>query len=343
MPRLSVLLLLTLPAVAACDGAGTPAADGERVRCVVPQERFSDGGLPKDAIPALVDPPLVPAEAALVPGHHRVLGVVVDGRALAVPVPLLVGHEAANLTVGGRRLLVTYCPLTGSGLAFERSAVDGAAFGVSGLLFANNLVLYDRTDRESLWPQMSRLAACGPRAGAALQMVPVLETTWAGWRALHPDTRIVQPGASKTPPQHPDARPLPAANDVRVLGIPDARGGIAFAFGGLTRLGAAGVVHETADGRAVVVFWDGVHEAAMAYRPVHGGAALTFTVRDGRIVDTGTGSVWRIDGRAVEGPLAGATLPPVAEAHLAFRFAWLDFHPETRFWPASPADGDLER
>ena len=334
MPRLSVLLLLLLPAVAACDAVEPPAADGEAVQCVVPQDRFSDGGVPKDAIPALVDPPLVPAEAALVPGRHRVLGVVVDGRAVAVPVPLLVGHEAANLTVGGRRLLVTYCPLTGSGLAFDRSAVAGAEFGVSGLLFANNLVLYDRTDRESLWPQMSRLAACGPRAGASLPMAPVLETTWDGWRALHPDTRIVQPGASaKTTPRRPATR---AASDVRILGIPDTRGGLAFAVEALTRLGTTGVVHESTDDGPVVVFWDGAHEAAMAYRPEHDGAALTFAARDGRIVDTATGSVWRVDGRAVDGPLSGATLSPVAEAHIAFRFAWVDFHPQTRFWPAAP-------
>ena len=42
-------------------------------------------------------------------------------------------------------LAVTYCPLTGSSMVFRREVVNGVEFGVSGLLFKNNLVMYDRT------------------------------------------------------------------------------------------------------------------------------------------------------------------------------------------------------
>ena len=61
-------------------------------------------------------------------------------------------------------MAVTYCPLCNSGVAFERT-VEGEAttFGVSGFLYADNLVMFDRAT-ESLWPQLreSRPWACAP-------------------------------------------------------------------------------------------------------------------------------------------------------------------------------------
>jgi hypothetical protein len=46
----------------------------------------------------------------------------------------------------------------------------------------------------------------------------------------------------------------------------------------------------------------------------------------------GTGALWRVDGLAVEGPLTGEQLQPVAEAFVAFWFAWPEFCPEIQIW-----------
>ena len=70
----------------------------------------------------------------------------------------------------------------------------------------------------------------------------------------------------------------------------------------------------------------------MAYRSVRDGQPLTFEVRHERLFDMETGSEWRLDGLAVEGPLAGERLEPVAEAYVAFWFAWAAFQPQTRLW-----------
>ena len=65
------------------------------------------------------------------------VGFLVDGAAFAVPHNILWYHEVANLSLpdaGGQiDLAVTYCPLTGSALVFDRAVVGGAEFGVSGL------------------------------------------------------------------------------------------------------------------------------------------------------------------------------------------------------------------
>ena len=124
----------------------------------------------------------------------RVIGLIFEGEAIAIPLNIMWWHEVVNLDgpPGRQAVAVTHCPLTGSSLAFDRRPLSDVEFGVSGLLFETNLIMYDRTGtEESLWPQMLRGARCGPSDGMQLPMVPIVETTWRGWKELHPDTRVV--------------------------------------------------------------------------------------------------------------------------------------------------------
>ena len=63
--------------------------------------------------------------------------------------------------------------------------------------------------------------------------------------------------------------------------------------------------------------------------PFLGGERLSFEAQDGAIVDTATGSVWSVLGRATSGELEGAVLEPVISAN-HFWFSWAVFKPETR-------------
>lgn len=345
-----------LPGLAACDSGSVstnPGASGTENTCVVPRDQFADGGVGKDGIPALTDPPFVaPDEAVYLADTDRVIGFLVDGQAFAVPHNILWSHEIANLNFETARLAVTYCPLTGSSMIFDRAAIGGGEFGGSGLLLRNNLTMYDRTTSESIWPQMTRQVACGPRLGATLTMTPAIEMTWGGWQSLYPDTRVTSDetgfGWSYAAANYPygnyedpndDGLLFPMEIDTRrppkerVLGIPDDRlGGTAFPFFELDADGPVRVLHESVSGKFVVIFWDRAVEGAMAYQPTLGGQPMTFEVREGRIVDVATESTWRIDGVAIDGPLAGARLEPIAEAYVAFWFAWAAFHPEIRIW-----------
>ncbi|MEX0601117.1 MAG: DUF3179 domain-containing (seleno)protein, partial [Rhodothermales bacterium] len=130
-------------------------------------------------------------QATYLVDDSRVIGLHFDGKPTAIPHNILWHHEIVNLNGSDMDLAVTYCPLTGSSMAFDRADLNGAEFGVSGLLFKNNLTMYDRRSGESLWPQMNREAGCGPNAGTALTMFPVVEMTWGGWRELHPDTEVI--------------------------------------------------------------------------------------------------------------------------------------------------------
>lgn len=153
------------------------------------EENAVSGGVPKDGIPSVDDPEFGdPSEgdAQMDPGDV-VFGVELDGDARAYPQRILVSHEIVNDTVGGTNVAVTYCPLTGTAIGFERGDVE---FGVSGQLVNNNLIMYDRAT-DSWWPQVLGASVRGPMKGQALHEFPVVWTTWGRWRETHPETRVM--------------------------------------------------------------------------------------------------------------------------------------------------------
>ena len=316
---------------------------------------LADGGVGRDGIPALTNPAFVSSEHESATGYltdsDRVIGVRVGDEWLAIPHNIMYRHEIVNLTRGTQEVAVTYCPLTGSALAFDRGSVGGAEFGVSGLLFQANLIMYDRQSDDSLWPQMSGAAACGPREGQALARYPLVEMRWQGWKELFPgstvigldlfdhDTYSVNPyGNAYEDPNNPDyiGFPIPRDDDrrqpkERVLGLPAPAGGVpvAFPFHAMEARGEKWVAEFDYGGEAAVVLWDRTRFAAVAVRPVARGQRLSFRAKEDAIVDNETGSHWSVAGEATEGPLAGERLAIIPEAYVAFWLAWAAFHPGT--------------
>ena len=280
---LVVVGLVSVMPVLACSGgddALLPGTLGIRYEdvglCSIPEGQIYSGGVGRDGIPALSDPALVGAtdsDASYLRPDDRVIGIEVGGEYIAIPHNILWHHEIVNFNNVEPQLSVTYCPLTGSSIVFDRTSAEGVEFGVSGLLFNNNLIMYDRaTDGEtSLWPQMMRQARCGPRDGHTLEMYSSAEMQWGTWVRLHPETRVISGTTGFTRdyqlypygayerlhewtiyPNAPfdDSRPPKE----RVLGIPFSDGGgIAFPFG-LLHPEVPEVVHETAEGKPIVVF-----------------------------------------------------------------------------------------
>jgi hypothetical protein len=344
--------LLVLGAVACSDATNLGQPDISDLSCSINASQIQSGGPGKDGIPALTNPDFVQPHdegAAYLRNDDRVVGIVLDGQAYAIPLNIFWWHEIVNLAGVDGPLAITHCPLTGSSMAFDRNAVVGVEFGVSGLLYQNNLIMYDRADPESLWPQMLRGARCGAKDGVRLPMVPILETSWAGWLTLHPGSSVVSSntGWSRNYQQYPygayddpdnpqvlfqqnvDTQRPPKE---RVLGIPLGSGGLAFPFGILDEMGPLVAAQTQELGSPMVVFWDRARQAAMAYDARLDGGTLTFSVVESSIVDDQTQSVWQVDGLALTGPLAGSRLDPVADAFVAFWFAWPAFYPEIEIW-----------
>lgn len=157
----------------------------------VPVQAIERGGPPKDAIPAIDSPRFVSARQSGLTDDDRVLGVALQGAARAYPVRILNWHEVVNDRFGDRAVVVTYSPRCGAGMAFEaRPGAAASSFGVSGLLYNGDALLYDRAT-QSLWSPLLQAAVSGPLVGARLQPVPLTHTSWAGWRSRHPGTEVL--------------------------------------------------------------------------------------------------------------------------------------------------------
>jgi len=159
---------------------------------ILPRAEILHGGPPRDGIPALSDPKLIAAGSAsyLKPGD-RVVGISLNGETRAYPIGILNWHEIVNDEIAGQRFAITYCPLCGTAVAFD-ATIDGKAtdFGVSGLLYNSDVLLYDR-DTESLWSQIMSKSVAGKRVGQALTPIPISHTTWRDWLGEHPDTLVL--------------------------------------------------------------------------------------------------------------------------------------------------------
>lgn len=154
---------------------------------------IQSGGPSKDGIPALNHPAFISATQAdhVLRPFDVVLGVEFDGVAKAYPVRILNWHEVVNDDVRKQPVLISWCPLCGSGIVYDpRIGSQRYIFGVSGLLYKRNLLLYDR-ETQSLWSQLAGVAVTGPMVGTFLRHLPATETTWAHWKNEHPQALVL--------------------------------------------------------------------------------------------------------------------------------------------------------
>ena len=147
--------------------------------------------------PAMNNPTFVsPEEIGYVREDDLVLGMFVGGVAKAYPENLGWRHEIINDIIGRQPISVTFCPLTGTGLVFATADEQGQQFelGVSGLLINSNLVMYDRRDFRTLYPQMIYTGITGDFKDQRLELLPVVETTYSLWKQMYPETEVAQSG-----------------------------------------------------------------------------------------------------------------------------------------------------
>lgn len=196
----TTLVLLGLSAPLRAE-AGTDAEPAPMtVRGTV--QTFPSGPLEDAEVPVLLGPdplPAVAADEARLEDDDLVLGVVVGDVAKAYPIRQLGRFEVVDDRLGDRPVAVTWCPLTASGRVFSRRVGERELrFDFVRGLIHDNLLISDRETR-SVWSQLGGEATDGPLAGSALEPVPALQTTWAFWKARHPETVVLQ-GAGEAGP-----------------------------------------------------------------------------------------------------------------------------------------------
>lgn len=311
-----------LVAVTARDGI--PAIDAPRFTSAAEMDRF-----------------LRPEDAVFVLYH--------GGEVRVYPQLVLVWHEVVNDQVAGEKVAVTYCPLTGSVVAFQGRAPDGdpLTFGTSGQLLNSNLVMHDR-QTGSRWPQLLGQAISGPLRGRRLEEIPLVWTSWELWKTRGREAPVLsfQTGHARPYGRDPygsyssarqgyygdDAVLFPvAAQDDRfrpkevVIGAK---------VGGTTAVvpkRAAldrGVWNLEVAGEPLVAVRERELEVVWLFSRRLGHDVLSLRAgQDGGLLEEG-GRGWRRRGAALRAPDGGRL--PALNFYDVMWFAWYAFYPETR-------------
>ncbi len=163
------------------------------VKYLVHPDKIKSGGPPMDGIPSIDSPEYVSVSDAdeWIEDNELVLAIIYKGKKRVYPLQVLVWHEIANDFIEGDPILITYCPLCGSGIAYERK-INGeeVEFGTSGKLYNSNLVMYDRKTN-SYWTQIDGIAIIGELTGMELTPISIDTVVWRDWKAEHPDSEVL--------------------------------------------------------------------------------------------------------------------------------------------------------
>ncbi len=184
---------LTGPAQATT-AVNSESSDFDLTETSIPVSQILRGGPPKDGIPAISKPQFITAaDADFLNPEDVVIGVAIKTSARAYPLRIMNYHEIVNDHVADTPIAVTYCPLCDSVCVFDcRTPLGDREFGVSGLLYNSNVLMYDRGGKpESLWSQLKTKGVSGPGLDQALKTLPVELTTWNDWKTRYPETEVL--------------------------------------------------------------------------------------------------------------------------------------------------------
>ena len=358
--------LCWLAAAPAWSGAPFPSDDLDALT-----GHLRSGGPPVDGIPAITNPSFAPAsEIDYILETDLVIGVVRGGEVKAYPENLGWWHEIINDRIGDGFISVTLCPLTGTPQVFDATAEDGTQieFGVSGLLINSNLVMYDRRDDTTLYPQMIYTGINGAYMGEQLELLPAIVTTFEMWKRMYPESEVALSGTGLDRyPQGKQSRYSKSGlfrdypyGDYRtdheffifpwttntpdlsvylakemVMGICLGDELRAYAF---RDMGPEAVVNDELGGEPLLVVFHEDSQTALPYSRRVDGRTLAFYQIDPsgllpEFRDVETGTTWDLLGRAVEGPLEGEQLVQLP-AYNSMWFAWSTYWPESTIWRA---------
>ena len=316
---------------------------------LIPVDQVYDGGPGKDGIPALENPVKLELDHSsnnYLSNEDLVLGIKSGNVICAYPHPILDWHEIINDQVGGQAVAVTYCPLTGTGVAWGRMINNKeTTFGVSGLLYNSNLLPYDRLTGSN-WSQIGLVCVNGQLISSTPEILSLIEMPWGKWKELFPESRVVSTstGYSRSYGRYPynDYRtsswlifPANPTDDrlhekERVLGIikNDKLRVYRFNSFGTTM----GVILDEFEGEMIAVA--GLRDQYMVAfsTQMEDGVIMNLEASgaEGMLTDQ-EGNLWNLFGEAVSGPRKDQQLPLVT-AFMGYWFSFAAFYPDPEIY-----------
>jgi Protein of unknown function (DUF3179) len=281
-------------------------------KLLLPASDIISGGPKKDAIHSVDAPEFASVEDATWVGPQtEVLGLALGGEAHAYPLRMMEYHQIVNDVLAGVPVAATYDPLAGTPIGYRRT-VGGRElhFGVSGLLYNDNFLLFDR-ETNSLWSQFLGEAIAGPLSGTKLDRLRMRQETGATWISRHPATLVLR---------HPDPQRVEYLwSPFQSYWVEDK---ILFPVKAQDRRYHAKelVLGVVADGKARAYLGSIATKEGGSIEDQFQGRKIQF------LYDTDTGTFnWDI--------------PDDVQVTEAYWLAWKAFHPDTEIWHDEPKKG----
>ena len=324
---------------------GNNGATNQDDTWLIPRDEIRDGGPGKDGIPALTRPEFAGGgEISYLDDDDLVLGFVDGDDVRAYPHAILDWHEIINDETENHSIAVIYCPLTGTGIGWDRIVDEKeTTFGVSGLLYNSNIIPYDR-QTDSNWSQLLNQSVNGSLEGTPAKTYNLFETTWKTWRQMYPSTKVVttRTGYSRNYDRYPygnykvdDNLIFPVSNSdarlrpkVRVLGVMIEGKAKAYKFD--KTFAGNKVIEDLFQGEKLVVVSNFYANFMVAFKRIQDDETeLSFeAVQDSLpvILRDNEGTRWDVFGRGVSGPRKGEQLGEVTQM-MGYWFAFPAFYP----------------
>ena len=315
---------------------------------LIPLSQVRDGGPGRDGIPSIDNPKFLSVNEApgLLRDEVRVIGIKIGNETRAYPHYIMDWHEIVNDDFGSLSVAVTYCPLTGSGIGWNR-IVNGkkTSFGVSGLLYNNNVIPFDRSTNSN-WSQLELKCVNGDLIGQEPEVIKLVETNWFIWKSMYPDTKILSTdtGFSRSYEVYPygdyrtnddnlifplgrDDKRLPRKERVHAIVYED--GSKVYRF---STFGGGNIIKDTfknkdillVGGKETIVSFELDSQTSfLEFEYIYNGTESYFKDNEG--------TEWNVFGEAISGPRNGRKLKPT-KSFIAYWFSIGAFFPDAEIF-----------
>ncbi len=307
----------------------------------IPQNQVFDGGVGRDGIPSIDAPRFADAQDITDIPDWEFIVVVKRGETIkAYPHNILNWHEIVNDRIGDTNFALTYCPLTGTAIGWERGA---STFGVSGLLYNSNLIPYDRISG-SYWSQMLNQSIRGVRVEEAIERISVVEVRWQNFKQTYPEAKVLtrNTGFDRDYNSYPyggyrgspdllfpvSRRDNRLFEKERVHGIQISNINRVYDF---SHFDGQPFVYDQFDSEEIVVFGNRKMGFMTSFHLTSiDGESIAFSALAepnlDQFVTDQFGNIWNVFGEVVEGPHIGTQLS-ATPSYMGFFFAWAAFNP----------------
>lgn len=299
-------------------GVYASAVTRDGVTSLVPGDQLYDGGAIEGGIPALTNPQYdsVLASDSVIADSLQGIDLEINGQHRFYPVQIMNWHEVVNDSVDGQNFAVTYCPLCGTGVVYDRNiGMTNATLSATGQVYNNNTILKDE-ESGSLWIQATGQSIQGSWIGESLSVIPSQMMTWKVWKDLYPSGLVLSTntGVTRDYTRHPygnydtskglyfpiNHTSADFTSKWVTYGVTDGTNGLAFASAALS---GTGIMTAKLGDVPVIAIYNfetdtiRVFETKSKNGDVH---TFSFDFAKKRLTDNETGSAWYADGWSVK-------------------------------------------